>query len=542
MNRTHFTKTAFLFGLCFIFLFSGCHTLKQPEKIEEPLNYTDEDVIKTEIERINQMKDSEPVKALWRAVLLGKEDVINDCYDLVKVHYQKAVDEKNPLDASRYYTSLKTVRNDQRLELIGEKLAALNETEAFILEKTDAMNPSTVADCVKATVTIWVDKGIKLENGSGMADIVIGSGFFIDKRGYLITNHHVISDVVNPKYEGFSRLYIKMQPDTDTKIPAKVVGYDSILDLALLKVEVEPEFVLSLGSSSDLSIGDKVSAIGTPIGLEGTLTSGIISSTDRKLLTLGNVFQIDAAVNPGNSGGPLIDEKMQVQAIVFAGSLQSQGLNFAIPVEYLKQELQFLYAGGDIKHSWIAAYGRTANKGRKKLGLEVQYVIPGGTACMSGLKDGDLIVEVAGQQINSLDEFQYIIMAYGPGTLIDCKYQDEETNIQTAYLYLDVRSKEPSALAYQSDFVTGSFIPIFGMKLKRSSTTVRSLYVIDKVVRGGIADETSFSEGDEINVRDVQIDKENKYIAAQLYTKRKTKGYLDVPIVLSNSLDSPFYF
>lgn len=520
----------------------ACHTLKQPESVEQPLNYTDEDVILSEIDRINQMKENEPVKALWRAVLLGKEDVIDECYNLVKVHYQKAIDEKNTLDAYRYYTSLKTVKNDQRLELLGEKLNSLNETDSFILEKTEEMNPSTVADCIKATVTIWVDKGIKLENGSGMADIVIGSGFFIDKRGYLITNHHVIADVVNPKYEGFSRLYVKMQPDTDTKIPAKVIGYDSILDLALLKVEVEPEFVLSLGSSSDLSIGDKVSAIGTPIGLEGTLTSGIISSTDRKLLTLGNVFQIDAAVNSGNSGGPLIDENMRVQAIVFAGILQSQGLNFAIPVEYLKQELQQLYAGGEIKHAWISSYGRTANKGRKKVGLEVQYVIPGGSGCMAGLKDGDLIVEIAGQQISSLDEFQYIIMGYQPGTLIDCRYQDENKEIKTAYIYLELRSKEPGALVYQSDFVTGSFIPIFGMKLKHSSTSNRNLYIIEKVVRGGIADETSFSEGDEITVRDVKIDKENKYIAAQLYTKRKTKGYLDVPIILSNSLDSPFYF
>ena len=97
-----------------------------------------------------------------------------------------------------------------------------------------------------------------------------------------------------------------------------------------------------MGSSSDLEIGDKISAIGTPVGLEGTLTSGIISSFDRKLLALGNVFQIDAAVNSGNSGGPLIDKNLKVQAIVFAGMLQLQGLNFAIPVEYLKQELGIL--------------------------------------------------------------------------------------------------------------------------------------------------------------------------------------------------------
>ena len=190
-----------------------------------------------------------------------------------------------------------------------------------------------------AAVTIWVDRGVTVKNGAGYADIIIGSGFFIDERGYIVTNHHVIDSMVNPKYEGYVRLYIKLLDDNLTKIPAKVVGYDSLLDLALLKVEITPEYVLDLGSSDDLEIGDKISAIGTPVGLEGTLTSGIISSFDRKLLSLGNVFQIDAAVNSGNSGGPLIDKNLKVQAIVFAGMLQLQGLNFAIPVEYLKQEL-----------------------------------------------------------------------------------------------------------------------------------------------------------------------------------------------------------
>ena len=102
-----------------------------------------------------------------------------------------------------------------------------------------------------------------------------------------------------------------------------------------------------------MSVGDKISAIGTPIGLEGTLTSGIISSIGRKMTTLGNVFQIDAAVNSGNSGGPLIDEKYKVQAIVFAGMLQFQGLNFAIPVEYLKLLLPRLYYGGEILHPFV---------------------------------------------------------------------------------------------------------------------------------------------------------------------------------------------
>ena len=90
-------------------------------------------------------------------------------------------------------------------------------------------------DCVNATVTIWVDKGIAIHNGMGFADRVLGSGFFIDRKGYIVTNHHVISDMVDPKYEGYSRLYVKLAADQDTRIPAKVIGFDKIHDLALLK-------------------------------------------------------------------------------------------------------------------------------------------------------------------------------------------------------------------------------------------------------------------------------------------------------------------
>lgn len=536
------TKRSALLILFSFLTLVGCNSLKQPESVQEPLNYSDDDVIASEIERIEQLKKEEPVKALWRANLLGKEDVIDGCCIVIKNELSNCIEAKDYSEAVRYFTSLKTVHPDENYSEIEQQLTELYNSSALVLEDSEDKLPKTVSDCVKATVTVWLDKGLKVENGAGMADIIIGSGFFIDKRGYLVTNHHVIEDAVSSKYEGYSRLYVKMHPDTDTKIPAKVIGYDPILDLALLKVEVEPEFILRLGSSADLNIGDKVSAIGTPIGLEGTLTAGIISSTDRKLLTLGNVFQIDAAVNSGNSGGPLIDEKMNVQAIVFAGMLQYQGLNFAIPVEYLKQELQHLYAGGEVQHPWIAGYGRTVRKGNKKLGLEVQYVIPGGSACMSALKEDDVIFEAAGVPINSIDDFQYMLMAYEPGTLLPLKAKDVDGNESEYTVYLEKRSEVPNELAYKSDYITGSFIPTFGMKLKAASTTNRSAYVIERVIRGGIADETGFSENDQIVIKDVKVDHDNKYMATQLYTKQKNKGFLDVPMVLSNSLDSPFYF
>ena len=163
------------------------------------------------------------------------------------------------------------------------------------------------------------DKGLKVQYGNGISDIVIGSGFFIDERGYIVTNYHVIESEVDPEYEGYSRLYIKTSKDSETKVPAKVIGYDSVMDLALLKTEITPDFVFQLGSSENLEIGDQIYAIGSPLGLEKTITSGIISTTDRKITTLGTVMQLDASVNAGNSGGPAVSKEGLVQGVVFAG-------------------------------------------------------------------------------------------------------------------------------------------------------------------------------------------------------------------------------
>ena len=347
----------------------SCSSINNVKNVPEHIDYDDSKVVQNEIQRINSFMESEPVRALWRAILLGDEEIISRAKENLLNLYTRAVDEKNYYEAMKYLKSLETAGFSDFEKLLSERYSIEELSKLFLqevpgLQFDNEKRPKTIADCMEATVTIWVDRGIKVQNGSGYADIVIGSGFFIDKRGYLVTNYHVIDSMVNPKYEGYSRLYIKLLEDSDTKIPAKVIGYDSVLDLALLKVELEPKCVLELGTSADLKIGDKVSAIGTPIGLEGTLTSGIISSTERKLMTLGNVFQLDAAVNSGNSGGPLIDENLKVQAVIFAGMLQFQGLNFAIPVEYLRQELSLMYHHCEVVHSWIGCYGHTKRNGK----------------------------------------------------------------------------------------------------------------------------------------------------------------------------------
>lgn len=530
-----------IFTLCFFC--ASCTTLRQPKSVEKPLDYTNEELVKNEIKRIRQMGESEPVRALWRALLLGQDDIIQECALRIDQQIGVALEQKDYFTAIKYFRSLDSahLKSSSYTEaeirnLYAKDVPALSGT----LEKSK--NPKSINDCMDATVTIWVDRGIRVQNGAGYADIIIGSGFFIDERGYLVTNHHVIDSMVNPKYEGYSRLYIKLLDDPDTKIPAKVIGYDEALDLALLKAEITPKFVMRLGSSRDLQIGDKVSAIGTPLGLEGTLTSGIISSTDRKLLPLGSVIQIDAAVNSGNSGGPLIDSSLNVQAVVFAGMLRFQGLNFAIPVEYLKQELPLLYAQGEVIHPWIAAYGRTKRNGRTKSGLEIQYVMPGGSAFISGFREGDVIVSVSGTSISSLEDFQLFMLAQEPETLLSCRCVDSSGNVSERFLYLEPRPKEPVTEIYRHDFFTGSFIPFFGMKMVPSSTMNKNSFTIDEVLSGTVADEMNFSKNDQLTVRDIYFDAENGYLFVSVYTKRRKKGFLDITMILSTPLDSANYF
>ena len=534
-------KKSFFLLFALIFLCVSCASTKKHE-VAVPLDYTDEDVINNEISKIRKYKSEECVRALWRAIILGKTEIIDECLVAVENQIQTCFDQNDYYEALRLIKSLESACYDaQKLESYKITLVELEQKELGSLQNQNQTNPQTINDCINSTVTVWVDRGLKVENGVGSMDVVLGSGFFIDKRGYIITNHHVIDAMVDSKYEGYSRLYVRLPSDMDNKIPAKVVGYDPIMDLALLKVEIVPDFVFELGSSTDLQVGDKVSAIGTPIGLEGTLTSGIVSSVERKLMTLGYVFQIDAAVNSGNSGGPLIDEKQRVQAIVFAGMLQFQGLNFAIPVEFLKQELPLLYKGGEFCHVWIGAYGRTKKTAGKKSGLEVQYVMPGGAAAFSGLKEGDVILALDGKKINSLEEFQFLQLSYQPGTMLVCEYLRDGVQ-NSAYIYLEKRPQNPLKEVYDCDYIADAFLPIFGMKLIPASTLSRKSYKIVKVLNGSSADELGFSENDPVTLRDTKFLDEEEYFVAQVSVQRRKKGFLNISMVLSAPYDSPYYF
>lgn len=538
-------QTGLLFFFTSLFFVSvslvNCKSFGGVQKETSPLNYSDCDVAQNEKNRITALLEKNPIEAFWRSLLLNDEETIAKCVDAINNQVSNNVESKDYFEASRYLKSLETAgyKYDGMTYAEADKLAR-SDIPGFTVDKEKL--PSSISDCVKATVTVLVDRGIKIQNGAGYADKVIGSGFFIDRRGYIVTNYHVISDMVDSKYEGFSRLYVKLTEDDDEKTPAKVIGYDSVLDLALIKTELVPEFVLSLGSSSDLKVGDKINVIGAPLGLEGSMSAGIVSSTDRKIFTLGSVFQIDAPVNGGNSGGPCIDQNLKVQAVVFAGVMQAQGLNFAIPIEYLKQELPYLYHGGEVNHSWVGGYGHTKRNGNKRVGVDVQYITPGSPAMMAGLKTGDVIYQMDDKKITTIESLQEFYRENTPNSIVKCYYRNADDEEKSVLLYVDKRPESPAVEVYNSDLIQNSFAPLFGMLLVPSSTENRKTYKIENIISGSVADENGFSVNDSVTVRNIILDDENEYIITQIVTKRRKKGFLDLMMMLGSPYDSVNYF
>ena len=556
----YFKKMPLAFvAICFFCaLIGGCASFgANPKNVYQPLNYTEADAVNTEVQRIENIRSENSVEALWRAVILDRSikervfdeeteeirknvsQVLEKCFESSVETYNTLVEEKKYAKAISVRQSLETCGYKESLSMSIDELSSLARPESIFPKKAQNAD-SSISKVISGTVTVWVDRGIAVQNGMGYADRVIGSGFFISTDGYLITNHHVIEDLVDKKSQKYSKLFIKLASDNETRIPAKVIGYDSVLDLALLKVEIDVPYVFSAGSSSDLDVGDKVYAIGSPVGLERTLTDGIISAKERKLSSVGNILQISAAVNPGNSGGPLIDEKGRVQAVVFAGMLQYEGLNFAIPVEYLNAELPLLLAGGERQHSWIGAFGKPKKDMGKNIGVELLYVMPGGSASRAGLKTGDIITAINGIDAKTNDDLFNIYVSLLPGTVVNVTTTDIDGNSLDYPVYLTERPKSPGYEVYSRDVVANSFYPIFGMKLQTLSGSKK--YTISELINGGIADESGFTDHDPVEIAQILFNEDNSAISATLYTKKKKNGYIDVAIGLTTSLDSQYYF
>jgi S1-C subfamily serine protease len=276
---------------------------------------------------------------------------------------------------------------------------------------------------------------VQIESRDGNGGGGTGSGFVIDTEGRIVTNDHVV--------DGAQTVSVRFGGDeaADT-VPAKVLGTDPSTDLALIKVDpskvkdgVKP---LALGNSDALRVGESTIAIGSPFGLSGSLTTGVVSALERSVespngFSIDKVVQTDAAINPGNSGGPLLDARgrvIGVNAQIATGSGSNSGVGFAIPVNTVKDVVPKLEKNGEIRRAFLGLTTSDVNSevaSALKLPVEdgaiVRDVVSGGPAAKAGIRPasgangqgGDVIVGLNGTSIKTPSDIAAAIESSKPG-------------------------------------------------------------------------------------------------------------------------------
>ncbi|MBA2389873.1 MAG: trypsin-like peptidase domain-containing protein [Geodermatophilaceae bacterium] len=291
---------------------------------------------------------------------------------------------------------------------------------------SEAINrpPGSISDIAERLLPAVVSIEVRLGDSGGT-----GSGVVIDDDGYILTNNHVVSQAADSDDATVRAIF------TDgTASEARIVGRDPLSDLAVIKVERPGLVVASLGDSSSLVVGDAVVAIGSPLGLASTVTSGIVSALNRPVRLAGqgsdtnaviNAIQTDAAINPGNSGGALVDGSGAVVGINTAiaslgsagGGSGSIGLGFAIPIDTARDIADQLISSGTATHATLGVNARSVTDGARD-GALVVAVEDNSAAAAAGIRDGDVIIGIDDIDIGSSEELVVAVDANRPGDTV----------------------------------------------------------------------------------------------------------------------------
>jgi len=270
---------------------------------------------------------------------------------------------------------------------------------------------------VPSVVSVSIQQAFIDRSGSQvLGKVGTGSGIIIRSDGHILTNNHVI--------DGADRILVTV--GLEEKV-ATVVGTDPSTDLAVIKIDGSGYPAIDIGSSKDLQVGQFVMAVGSPFGLEKTVTSGIVSALQRSeqaqgqngndITTYTNLIQTDAAINPGNSGGALVDEQGRLVGINSliqspsggVGAAQSAGIGFAIPIDFAMDIANQLIQSGKATHAYVGVSTETVDENLAtqfglpmKSGALVQFAAPGGPADKAGIKRGDVIVKIGDSPVGSV--------------------------------------------------------------------------------------------------------------------------------------------
>ena len=374
----------------------------------------------------------------------------------------------------------------------------------------------------------------------------LGSGFIIDKAGYIVTNNHVVDGADS----------IKVILKDETEYNAEVIGRDPVTDIALIKIEAKHDLPsVPLGSSDNLKVGEWVTAIGSPFGLQYTVTAGIVSAKGRVIGSgpYDDFIQTDASINPGNSGGPLINMQGQVVGIntmIIAGG---QGIGFAIPIDLAKGIITQLKTSGQVTRGWLGItiqdlkgqlaeyYGVSG-----KTGVLVASVVPGDPADQAGIQPKDIITKINGEVVTTSRDLTKLAAKLGVGDTANVTIL---RNGKSKTLEIQI-GKRPMTMASTSESRQKEKQGEYGFKVTDLTPEIARRFKIEEtsgvivvgVVPNSQADTAGVQQGDliiEINHKDIGsvkdfkalIDQPNKADGINLLVKRLNAGLMVIQLV-----------
>jgi S1-C subfamily serine protease len=320
-----------------------------------------------------------------------------------------------------------------KLSTARSALASLDPTEEENVRVYKEASPSVANILTKTVEYDFFFNPVPVEGA--------GSGFLIDTDGHILTNYHVVQDAQT----------IEVTFGNHNTYKARLIGADTVNDIALIQIDAKgPKLTpLPLGDSRNLQVGQRVLAIGNPFGFQSTLTTGVVSSLGRTVQTSDNTFideaiQTDAAINRGNSGGPLLNSRGEVIGInsaIYSPSGTAAGIGFAIPINTARRVADDLIEHGRVRRATLGAEGRTLWPGLAEAlslpvqqGVLIERVDPGGPAAHAGIRGGnrsvlaglrelriggDVIVAVNGQEVNSRSDLNLMLNRARPGETVE---------------------------------------------------------------------------------------------------------------------------
>lgn len=383
------------------------------------------------------------------------------------------------------------------------------------------------------------------------APSALGSGFVIDPSGYVVTNNHVI--------EGADEIKVILQDDRS--YDAELIGLDEKTDLALLKiVPDEPLPYVDWGDSDALRIGDWVLAIGNPFGLGGTVTAGIVSARARDINAgpYDDFIQSDAAINRGNSGGPMFNldgEVVGVNTAIFSPSGGSVGIGFAIPSQLARNVIQQLRESGEVKRGWLGVRIQSVtDELAEGLGLEdatgalVAAVTPGGPAEAGGIRQGDVILTFDGRKVAEMRRLPRMVAETGIGKAVEVVvWRNKSERVELSIELGELPDDEQMAALSPEEPEPGDAGSVQELGLTLSSITpeIRQQYALDEDLEGvvvteveaaGNAAEKGLQPGDVI----IEVDQDPVSTpgeVAQRVTQSKNEGYRVVTLLVIRNGD-----